>query len=69
MKILEKDMETIKKVINNEIDIKDLPEEEVKRLITLCEAQKVNMEKRIVEKEEKITRLESEIEKYKNSIN
>ena len=69
MDIIEEDMETIRKIVNNEIDIKNLSEEEVKRLIVLCEAQKENMEKRISEKEEKITRLESKIEKYKKSIN
>ena len=69
MAIIEEDMETIRKIVNNEIDIKNLSEEEVKRLIVLCEAQKENMEKRISEKEEKITRLESKIEKYKKSIN
>ena len=31
--------------------------------------QKENMEKRILEKEEKITRLENEINKYKKSTN
>ena len=69
MAIIEEDMETIRKIVNNEIDIKNLSEEEVKRLIVLCEAQKENMEKRISEKEEKITRLESKIEKYKKIIN
>ena len=58
-------MEILKKIVNNEININSLPEEEVKRLIVLCEAQKENMERRINEKEETITRLESEIEKYK----
>lgn len=69
MEMLEKDMETIKKIVDGEIDIKTLSEADVKRLIDICEVQKENMEKRILEKEEKITRLENEIMKYKNSVN
>ena len=69
MEMLEKDMETIKKIVDGEIDIKTLTEADVKRLIDICEVQKENMEKRILEKEEKITRLENEIMKYKNSVN
>ena len=69
MEMLEKDMETIKKIVDGEIDIKTLSEADVKRLINICEVQKENMEKRILEKEEKITRLENEIMKYKNSVN
>ena len=69
MEMLEKDMETIKNIVDGEIDIKTLSEADVKRLIDICEVQKENMEKRILEKEEKITRLENEIMKYKNSVN
>ena len=65
MELIDKDMETITKIINNEIEITSLEESEVKRLVEICERQRANMEKRILEKEEKITHLENEIEKYK----
>lgn len=69
MDILKNDMEIIKKILSKEINVNDLPKEEVERLIKLCQVQKDSLNKRISEKEERITRLESKIEEYKKNSN
>lgn len=69
MDTLKNDMEIIQKILNKEIDVHDLPKDEVERLIKICKVQKDSLDKRISEKEERITRLESKIEEYKKSAN
>ena len=69
IQIFESDMDTIKKIVNREIDIHQLPETEVKRLIRLCQYQNDNLDKKIIEKERKIARLENKIEEYKKNCN
>ena len=69
MDTLKNDMEIIQKILNKEIDVHDLPKDEVERLIKICKVQKDSLDKRISEKEERITRLERKIEEYKKSAN
>lgn len=69
MDILENDMDIIQKIINKEINLYELPEQDVKRLINICQCQNDNLDKRISDKEEKIAKLEDIIEQYKSNEN
>lgn len=69
MDTLKNDMEIIQKILNKEIDVHDLPKEEIKRIIKLCQTQKNSLDKRISKKEEEITDLENKIQECNKKIN
>lgn len=68
IQILDSDMDTIKKIVNKDIDVHQLPESEVRRLIRLCQYQNDNLDKKIADKQRRMTRLENRVEEYKKKL-
>lgn len=63
------DIDIIDKIIKKEIDINDLPQEDVVRLSKLCQKQIESLDKRILAKEEKVNYLDKKIKEYKKIVN